>query len=97
MTGEAIGFTEQRLQTAVQCRMGLPSFALRRCPECTGPNDFLEWQATSNLLDRPESAVSVLWLRDPPMLHQHMYRCRRCGHEYQWETLSANPDVYVKR
>ena len=62
-------------------------FLKRRCPECTGPNDFLEWRQTIDL-GFNEFGDFV----PPQNWWAHDFRCRRCGYDYRWETTRSHPD-----
>ena len=71
--------------------MGRPpepgGYAKRRCPECTGPNDFLEWRQSIDLGgDQFGDFVP------PAHYYAHYFRCRRCGYDLRLETASRHPD-----
>ena len=64
------------------------SSSARRCPECTGPNDFLEFRRTMDLgCDALGDFVPVR------MRFAHLYHCKRCGFDCRWETTRAHPDI----
>jgi len=70
--------------------MGQPApgvYAKRRCPECTGVNDFLEWRQTIPLWEQRFGDFV-------PAAHHyaHYFRCRRCGYDLRLETTSWHPD-----
>ena len=68
-------------------------YALRRCPECTGPNDYLTWVASvPEVVDR---GVPVLWgaFVAPEPTYRHHYRCDVCGYQWQFKSRSADADT----
>ena len=65
-------------------------YAKRRCPECTGDNDFLEWRQSIHLGESGGFGDLV-----PPAHfshYAHYYRCRRCGYDLRLETAHRHPD-----
>ena len=71
-----------------------PRFALRRCPECTGPNASLTWQEMTGKL------VGDDWGDFGPGRRQvfiHRYRCIVCGYEWEFESPLMDPDKPPKR
>jgi hypothetical protein len=63
-----------------------PAFAKRRCPECTGDNDFLEFRESILLPGGFGDFVPQ------SRLYAHYFRCRRCGYDLRLETASFHPD-----
>ena len=59
----------------------------RCCPVCPDPNDLLIWQGFG--LGRPRFGDFVA----PLPTYMHRYQCRVCGYEFQFESLSMNPDT----
>jgi rubredoxin len=65
--------------------------AKRRCPECTGPNDFLEREGVNVGMAESGPDHNVLGVWTAPRF-VHRYRCIRCGHVVEWESGFADPD-----
>ena len=67
---------------------GRRPYARRRCPECTGPNDYLVWHgATAEVKGDCGDFVPAARL-----LFTHRYRCVLCGYEWQFESPVGDPD-----
>ena len=79
--------THSRVEAAIVKLVDDRGFLKRRCPECTGPNDFLEWRQTIAL-----GSDGFGDLVPPRNWWVHYFRCRRCGYDYRWETTRWHPD-----
>jgi len=75
----------------------------RRCPECTGPNEFLEYEGVEPApgvepTPAPDAVDAVVagspalpWTWSPDGMFLHRYRCTRCGHVIEWRSNFRDP------
>jgi hypothetical protein len=65
----------------------------RRCPECTGPNEFLEYLGVQPVAaaEIAEGASALSWTWSPAGTFLHRYRCSRCGHVIEWRSNFRDP------
>jgi rubredoxin len=68
---------------------GARPYARRRCPECTGPNDYLLWHGATADLKGDDWGDFVPARR---LVFTHRYRCVLCAYEWQFESPISDPD-----
>ena len=65
-------------------------YAERRCPECTGPNDFLVWVLTIKHDGHGDFVA-------PQTTFVHYYRCAVCNYDWQLTSPLEDPDKQIPK